>query len=103
MNNLKKDNQRKKDDLKNRVIQRQTKEIESLKDIISKLEIEQQEKDKLIASVDEIRKDLLQVVNELKEKSNEYDKLISELSEMRNAMNEVVFNGKWKLIRFLMK
>ena len=57
----------------------------------------------MINSVDVIRNDLSILINNLKDKGVEYDKLIDELTEMRNSINKVVFKGKWKLVRWLLK
>ena len=53
------------------------------------------------------RDEQLQVFNdqikELKAKSEEYDKLLGDLLEMRKVMNQIVFKGRWKIIKLLMK
>ena len=94
---------RKKQDVKSRVISRQIDRINDLEKTISELEISNSEKDELINSIDYMRNDLLEIVNELKQQSEEYNRLISELMEMKKAMNQIVFNKKWKLIRWLLK
>lgn len=101
--NNKKNKSKNKNDLKSRIIKRQVDEIESLKSRISKLEISCDEKDELINSVETMRQDFADVVDSLREKSDEYDRLVSELKLMRTAFNQEVFNGKWRIIKFLMR
>ena len=92
-----------KSNIKSRIIERQTREIESLKKIISELEIDCDEKDELINSVDSLRVEMEQCVEDLKSKGEVYDKLVGELTEMKKIMNEEVFKGRWNIIRFLLK
>lgn len=96
-------NNKKKNDTKNRIIERQIIKIETLKKDISKLEIDVKEKEKLINSVTFLHDEFLDVIEDLKKQREEYSKLINELQEMKNTMNEIVFKKRWKLIKFLMK
>ena len=89
-------NNKKKNDTKNRIIERQIIKIETLKKDISKLEIDVKEKAFL-------HDEFLDVIEDLKKQREEYNKLINELQEMKNTMNEIVFKKRWKLIKFLMK
>ena len=102
MNN-RKSKDRNKSDLKNQIIQRKNDEIESLKNRISNLQIENEEKDELINSVEFLRNELLETIDELKSKRDEYDKLVSELREMKKVINEEVFKGRWSIIKLLVK
>ena len=101
--NKSKGKDRKKDDLKNQIIQRKNNEIESLKNKISNLQIENREKDELINSIEILHKELSEVVEDLKSKRDEYDNLVSELREMKKVINEEVFKGRWSLVKLLMK
>lgn len=92
-----------KSNIKSRIIERQTHEIESLKKKISELEIDCDDKDELINSVDSLRIEMEHIVEDLKSKGEVYDKLVEELTEMKKIMNEEVFKNKWWLIRFLLK
>lgn len=94
---------REKNGLKDRIIKRQVDEIESLKNRISKLEIDNKTKDDIINSIDAMRLELLDVIGRLNDKSDEYDELIAEMKEMRDVFNQEVFRGRWRLIRFLMR
>lgn len=93
----------KKNDFKNQIIKKQIDEIESLKQMISELEIDCDGKDRLINSINNLRSVLLETIDDLREKGNEYDKLINELREMKMVMSQTVFKGRWKLIRWLLK
>ena len=88
-----------KSNIKSRIIERQTNEIESLKKRISELEIDCDEKDELISSIDSLRVEM----EDIKSKGEVYDKLVGELTEMKKIMNEEVFKGRWNIIRFLLK
>ena len=101
--NITKDRYKKRIDLKDRIIKRQDDEIESLKNKISSLEIDNKEKDEIIGLIDSLRVEMTEVVNELKDKSKEYDKLLADLFQMRKVMNEELFNGRWSIIKLLMK
>ena len=92
-----------KNDYKNQIINRQAKEIDNLKNMISELNIQSSEKDKIINSIEGLRNDLNEAIDDLKAKSEEYDKLLDDLLEMRKAMNQMVFKGRWKIIKLLMK
>lgn len=93
----------KKSDYKSQIINRQIDEIEHLKQEILKLEINCEEKNNLINSIDSLRNDLVSVIDEIKNKRQEYNKLIAELYEMKSLMNQTVFKGRWKLIRLLLQ
>lgn len=94
---------KRKRDLNNQIIQRKNDEIESLKDKISALEIDNAEKDEMINSIESLREEFEEIIADVDVQRNEYRKLVSELFEMRKVMNQEVFKGRWRLIRFLMK
>ena len=103
MNKYFRKNKKKVFDFKNQIIKKQINEIDDLKATISELEIGCADRDRIINSIDDIRNDLFEVVGELRNKSEEYDKLIADVKKMRDAMNQLVFNGKWKLIRLFLR
>ena len=86
-----------------KVIARQSDEIEELKLQIEKLKTECDLKDEIINSVGSLRTELKQHVSDVKKHKEEYVKLINELRKMKEIMNQEVYHGRWKLIRFLMK
>lgn len=101
--NASKERYKKRIDLKDKIIERKVDEIESLKNKVSSLEIDNEKKDDIINSVDSLRVELTEVIDDLREKSKEYDCIIADLRSMRNVMNQEVFKGRWRLIRLLLK
>lgn len=103
--NKRKSKEQRKLDLSNQIIQRKNDEIESLKNQILDLQIESDDKDELINSIESLRKEFEEIVADLDSYRDEYKELISELLEMRKIMTENLFNSefRWKLIRWLMK
>ena len=85
------------------MITRQSEQIESLKLQIEKLKLECEEKDKIINSVDPMRKELAENIKEYKRLKNEYKSSVKELRKMKEIMNVTVYKGRWKLIKFLIK
>lgn len=86
-----------------KMISRQSEQIDALKSKIEKLENELIEKDKLISSVEPMRKEMAENINEQKKLKEEYRKLIQELKMMKNIVNEEVFQKRWWLIKFFLK
>lgn len=92
-----------KSEFKDKIIERKNNEIESLKELISNLQITCEEKDGIINAVDGFHKELNKIIDELKESKKEYDSISKELFEMRKVMNQTVFKGRWKIIKWLLK
>lgn len=92
---------RRKIEVQQRVIETQTDEIERLKAKINELEIEESQRDAIIELADDVRDEMDGIIAELKEQKEKYEDLFSELLEMRNVMEEMVFNGKYKLLKRL--
>lgn len=92
-----------KSNVQSRIIERQTNEIEDLKNKVSKLEIDCKDKDEIINSIDSLRVEMNDVVESMKSKVEVYDKLIGELTEMKKIMNKEVFKGRWYLVRLLLR
>ena len=82
---------------------RQSEMIEKLKARVEELELMCKEKDDEINSIDSLRVELTKNVNETKKYKKEYEELIKELREMKNTINKEVYNGKWSLVKFLIK
>ena len=102
MGNYRNGNKR-RSEFKDRIIERKNGEIEVLKELIEELKCECAEKDDVINSVDEFRKELKIITKELRDKSKEYDKLIKEVKGMRNILDEIVFKKRWKIVKWLLK
>ncbi len=96
-------NYKKRLDFQQKIVTRQSEQIESLKLEVEKLKLKCKEKDEIIKSVDLLRKELEQNVADSKKYKDEYKRLIKELKDMRKIMNQEVYKGRWKLIRFLIK
>lgn len=100
---MNKNSTNKKSDIKSQIINRQIDEIEYLKQEILKLEIDCEEKNKLINSIDSLRNELVSIIDALKNAQQKYNKLIAELYKMKSVINQTVFKGRWKLIKLLLK
>lgn len=98
-----KNRENRRSEFKDKIIERKNGEIEVLKELIEELQIECSDKDDVISSVDEFRKELKEIIEDLRDKSKEYDKLIKEVREMKNSLNEIVFKKRWKIIKWLLK
>lgn len=94
---------RTKSDTKNKIIKRQSDEIESLRSQIEKLNIDNANKDELIHSVDHLREEFEGIIDNLKSKEAEYDKLIADLRLMRKAFDREVFANRWWIVKRLIK
>lgn len=90
-------------EVKMRIIDRQSKEIESLKEKISQLEIAASEKDELLSSVDDLLEDLRESVDVIQSKSDEYEELVDDLRDMKKIIDEEVFHRNWWIIKHLLR
>lgn len=102
---VKKNKRRRKSDVKSQIILRKNDEIESLKDRVSKLQIDCDEKDEIIGSIDSLRIEMQATLEDLKRKGEEYDRLNADLMQMRKVFSREVFGGelRWKIIRWLIR
>lgn len=94
---------RKRLDFQQKMISRQSKQIESLKLQNEKLKLKCEEKDKIINSVTHLKVELEKSIEASKEHEKEYKKLVDELRKMKEVFNQIAFKGKWALIKFLIK
>ncbi len=86
-----------------KMIARQSEQINSLKSQVENLKLELKEKDEIINSVTSLRNELTENVNAAKKYKEEYKNLIQELKKMKNTINKKVYKGRWWLIKFLLK
>lgn len=93
----------KKFEVQQKVISRQSKQIEDLKSQVQKLKLELEEKDKIIDSITHLRNEMLKNVDDIKRYKKEYKELVYEFRKMMEVFNQEVFKGRWKLIKLLMK
>lgn len=96
-------NYKRKYEFQQKMISRQSEQIESLKAQIEQLKLECEEKDEIISSVDFLRSELTSNVNEIKKYKEQYKELIDELKKMKIILNQNVYKGRWWLIKFLIK
>lgn len=87
----------------NKIISRQSNEIESLNAEIVKLRLQIEEKDIVINAIEPMKKELAENIAEVKKHKEEYKILIQELKKMKEIVNQEVYRGRWKIIRLLMK
>lgn len=96
-------NYKRKLEFQEKLIKRQSEEIESLNAQIEELKLKCEEKDRVIHSIASLKKELSDNVADVKKYKKQYKDLIDELRKMKAIMNQTVFKGKWKLVRFLIK
>lgn len=87
----------------NKLILRQSKQINNLKLRIEYLESECAKKDETINSIKPLKEELMACVNRVKQYKKELEKLIEELRNMKEIINQEVYKGKWRLVKFLIK
>ena len=90
-------------DFQQKIITRQSEQIETFKLEIEKLNLKLKEKDEIINSVESFRKEMAENIQEQKRLKKEHQKLIEELRKMKEIMNVTVYKGRWWLIKFLLK
>lgn len=90
-------------ELQQKMISRQSNEIESLNAEIVKLRLQIEEKDIVINAIEPMKKELAENIAEVKKHKEEYKTLIQELKKMKEIVNQEVYRGRWKVIRLLMK
>jgi uncharacterized coiled-coil DUF342 family protein len=98
-----KNREKRRSEFKDRIIEKKNGEIEVLKELIEELQYDCSQKDEVIDSIKEFRLELKEIIKELRAKSKEYDELIKEVRRMKNSMNDIVFNKRWKIIKWLLK
>lgn len=101
--NEKKNKYEKRFDFQQKIIARQSEQIDNLKLEIEKLTLECQKKDELIRTVEPMRREMTENIKELKRLKDEYKALIQELKQMKEILNQEVYRGKWRLVRWLIK
>lgn len=93
----------KKFEFQQKMISRQSEQIEELKLQNAKLKLELEKKDEIINSVASLKDELIQNAEEVKKYKEDYKSLIDELRKMREILNQDVYKGRWKLVKFLIK
>lgn len=96
-------NEKKRLKFQNKIITRQSEQIESLKIENEKLKLELQKKDEIINSIAPMRNELIQNISDVKGYKKEYKKLIDELRKMKKILNMTIYKGRWFLVKLLIK
>lgn len=94
---------KKKLEIQNKLIARQSEQIEKLKSQNEALKLKCDEKDEIINSVEPLRKELTESIERHKELRNEYTNLVKELRMMKKVIDETVYKNRWNIIKFLIK
>lgn len=90
-------------DFQQKTISRQSKQIEDLISQNRKLQLEIEEKNNVINSIEPLRKELAKNVDGAKRYKEEFERLVNEIKKMKNIVNQEVYKGRWWLIKFLIK
>lgn len=93
---------KKRESLRNQILQRKEKEIEFLKKKIVELQNECNEKDEIIKSVEDMRNELKKSIDDIEKSKEEYRALTEDLRQMKKVFNKTVFKGRWRIIKLLM-
>lgn len=93
----------KKVELQEKLISRQSEQIEKLNVHIAKLKLEIEEKDNIINSVSSLRDELIQKNKDIDKYKEEYRVLIDKIRKMKEILNQEVYKGRWWLVKFLIK
>lgn len=103
VNNMNEKTYKKRLDFQQKMIARQSEEIENLKMVIEKLKVELEEKDNIIKAITPMKEELARNIAQIKEYKKQYKESIDELRKMKDIINQTVYKGRWNVIRFLMK
>lgn len=101
--NAKKNKYEKRLEFQQKMIARQSEQIDSLKAEIEKLNNKLIEKDELINAIEPMRKEMAENLKEQKRLKEEYKSLTDELKKMKRIFDQTVYKGRWKLIKHLIK
>lgn len=96
-------NYKKRLDFQQKVISKKSEEIESLKLENERLRLELQEKYEIISAIEPMRKEMSDGINEHRRLKAEYQSLVQELRQMKKILNKEAFNGKWWMVKLLLK
>lgn len=94
---------KKEQDIKSKIIQKQVDEIKSLEEEVANLKAMCEEKDKVINSVSLLHNELQSLIDEAKSKMTEYDNGVAEIKKMKRIFDDELYNGKWNLVKLLIK
>ena len=86
-----------------KMVSRQSEQIDNLKSEIETLKIKLIEKDEIINAIEPMRKEMAESIKEHRSLTEQYKKLVEELQQMKKIINQEVYKNKWWLIKFLIK
>ena len=86
-----------------KMITRQSEQIDKLKAEIEKLNNKLIEKDGIINAIEPMRKEMAENLKEQKKLKEQYKSLIDELKKMKKIINQEVYHSRWRLVRWLIK
>ena len=93
----------KRSEFQQKIISRQSEQIDSLKSEIEGLKLKLNEKDEIINSVEPMLREMTENIKEQKNLKEQYKALIQELKMMKSIVNEEVYRKRWWLIRLFLK
>lgn len=94
---------KKKLEVQQKIISKQSKQIEDLESQVQKLKLELKDKDEIINSIAPLRNKLLESVADADDCKKQYKELVNELRKMKDVFNQEVFKGRWCLVKLLIK
>ncbi len=94
---------KKKVELQEKLISRQSEQIEKLNAQVAKLKLEIEERDNIINSVSSLRDELIQKNKDIDKYREKYRVLIDELRKMKEILSQEIYKGRWWLVKFLIK
>lgn len=86
-----------------KMISRQSKQIEELESQVRNLKLEIEEKNKIINSTSSLRDEMAKNVADIKGYKMKYKELIDEVRKMKDGINQEVYKGRWWLVKLLIK
>lgn len=90
-------------EMQNKLISRQSEQIKDLESQVRKLQLEIEEKNKIINSIEPMREEMAKHIAEAKKCKVEFESLTNELRKMKDVMNDTVYKGRWNVIKFLIR
>lgn len=93
----------KKIEFQQKMISRQSKQIEELESQVRNLKLEIEEKNKIINSTSSLRDEMAKNVADIKGYKIKYKELIDEVRKMKDGINQEVYKGRWWLVKLLIK
>lgn len=93
----------KKIEFQQKMISRQSKQIEELESQVRNLKLEIEEKNKIINSTSSLRDEMAKNVADIKGYKIKYKELVDEVRKMKDGINQEVYKGRWWLVKLLIK